>query len=74
MTHRSVIVFVVALASYAVGRMGASPGVIVLFGLVVASTLSAYLFGRGNDRFALVYASVMGLAAATIAGLVSRAF
>ena len=74
MTGRPAIVIFVALASYGVGRAGASVATLALFGLAVALTLGVHLVGRGNDRFALFYAGMMGLGAAAVAGLISRAF
>ena len=67
--HRLRIVLAVAGASYFVGRMGASLPTLALFGAAVALALYAHLSGRGDNRFAAVYAGLMGTGAALVAGL-----
>lgn len=71
MSHRSMIVFAVALATYAVGRAGASLPMLTLFAAVVAVSLFAHLVGRGDDRFAALYATTMAIGAAGVAGLIA---
>ena len=68
--HRSAIVLAVAVATYVVGRTGASLTLLVLFGLALAAVLYIHLAGRGDDRFAAFYAGVIGTGAALVAGLV----
>ena len=71
LSHRSGIVLAVAVATYAVGRAGASWPVLALFAAAVAASLFAHLAGRGGDRFAALYVATMGIGAASVAGLLA---
>ena len=71
LSHRSMIVLAVALATYAVGRAGASWPMLALFGACVAVSLFVRLAGRGDDRFAVRHSATMGLGAAIVAGLLA---
>jgi hypothetical protein len=71
MQHRSLIVLAVAVATYALGRSGASNVLLALFAIGVAVTLFLHLRGRGDDRFAAAYSVLMGVAAGLLARLLS---
>jgi hypothetical protein len=65
-------VLIIAVATYAVGRAGATFPLLGVFALAVSTSLYVHLAGRGDDRFAAVYAATMGIGAAIVAGLLSR--
>ena len=71
LSHRATIVLAVALATYAIGRAGASWPMLALFAAAVTVSLFAHLAGRGGDRFAALYAATMGVGAAIVAGLIA---